>query len=204
MRIIFMRFSTILFTALLGASMAGSATVEAGGSAEIRDIEAERERSLKAIKAFAGNLQSELQKALKEGGTLNAISVCNTRADIIAGDISREHGLHIQRVSLKNRNPGNAPNDWQKRVLENFEFLKLKGEPVSGLTFSEVVENGPEKQFRFMKAIETGPICIQCHGPTISDEVKERLDHLYPEDKARGFRPGDIRGAFVVTRDISP
>jgi len=32
------------------------------------------------IKAFGGKLKGELQKAMKAGGPLNAISVCNTKA----------------------------------------------------------------------------------------------------------------------------
>jgi hypothetical protein len=50
-------------------------------------------------------------------------------------------------------------------------------------------------------------------APALADEVKvslkewqevnERLAELYPEDTATGYAVGDLRGAFVVTRDLS-
>lgn len=167
-------------------------------------IETEKQRSADAIKDFAGRLQAKLKKALQKGGAVNAITVCNSEAVLIAQDVSQKRNLSITRVSLKNRNPANAPNEWQEKVLEEFESRKSKGEHVSELTYIDIAEIGTKKQFRFMKAIPTGPICIKCHGPDIADEVKNRLDELYPDDKARGFRPGDIRGAFVVINDVSP
>jgi hypothetical protein len=53
-----------------------------------------------------------------------------------------------------------------------------------------------------MQAIPTGALCLQCHGENISPEVQAELARLYPEDKATGYSAGDIRGAFVVTRDL--
>lgn len=165
-------------------------------------MEAEKQAAMAAIQEFAGKLKAELKQALKEGGAVYAISVCSTRAQEIGREVSEKRNLNVGRVSLKNRNPANAPSDWQKEVLEKFERRKNDGEPVAELTFAEVAEIEENRQFRFMKAIPTGAICIKCHGQEISTEVKNRLDELYPGDRARGFRPGDIRGAFVVTRDV--
>ncbi len=166
------------------------------------DINAEKKRSVTAVKTFASSLQAELKEAMEEGGATNAITVCNTRADAIAMDVSKKQGLNIMRVSLKTRNPDNAPNEWQKKILEDFEYRKLNGEPITELTYAHVAGIEAGKEFRFMKAIPTKVICITCHGADIAPDVKERLDQLYPNDNARGFRPGDIRGAFVVTRNL--
>ena len=205
----FLTTTMILVTAIFFNAHAESITVQeaqhgtnpSSVSADI-DINAEKQRSIEAVKAFATSLQAELKNGLKEGGAINAITVCNTRADLIAMNVSEKQNLTIKRVSLKNRNPDNAPNEWQKQILENFENRKLSGEPVAELTYADVAEIVTGKQFRFMKAIPTKAICITCHGENISADVKDRLDQLYPNDKARGFRPGDIRGAFVVTRDL--
>jgi L-lactate utilization protein LutC len=205
----FLTTSMILVTAIYSDAHAASNTVQEARydthppniSADI-DIDAEKQRSMEAVKAFATSLQAELKKALKQGGATNAINVCNTRAGLIAMDVSEKQSRTLKRVSLKNRNPDNAPNEWQKKILENFENRKRSGEPVAELTYADVAEIETGKQFRFMKAIPTKAICITCHGENISAEVKDRLNQLYPNDKARGFRPGDIRGAFVVTRDF--
>jgi hypothetical protein len=53
-----------------------------------------------------------------------------------------------------------------------------------------------------MKAIPTGDVCLLCHGAQLAPGVSQVLTELYPEDKATGFSMGDIRGAFVVTREI--
>ena len=53
-----------------------------------------------------------------------------------------------------------------------------------------------------MKAIPTGGLCLQCHGTAIAPKLAEKLSELYPEDKATGYSEGEIRGAFVVTRQL--
>jgi len=116
--------------------------------------------------------------------------------------VSLERGLELSRVSLKNRNPANAPEEWQKEVLESFENQRAAGEDPASLAWSGVAEVDGKQQFRFMKAIPTGTLCLQCHGKNISPEVKAKLAGLYPEDKAIDYSAGDIRGAFVVTRTL--
>ena len=151
-----------------------------------------------AIKAFATELKGELQTAMKAGGPVNAIGVCNTRAPEIAKTANAKGKLNISRVSLRNRNANNAPDAWQKVVLEDFEKRKAGGEMVKMIDYSEIVETSSGKEFRYMKAIPTGEVCLNCHGSNIRDDVKVKLDKLYPNDKARSFKLGDIRGAFYV------
>ena len=198
----------VLSMAMLTLTVLCITTENSGIAAQPEEIDAqlvqtETQRAKQAIKTLATELQAELKKALNEGGPVNAITVCNTKAHQIAANISSDLDLTLKRVSLKNRNPDNVPNEWQKKVLADFEERKRNGEPVAELTYTEVLATGSGKEFRFMKAIPTGPICVKCHGTEISDEVKTRLDQLYPNDKARGFRPGDIRGAFVVISNIT-
>ena len=156
-----------------------------------------------AIKDFAGSLQAVLKTTMQAGGPVAAIGVCNTQATPISRRVAVEHGMALSRVSLRNRNPANAPNDWQTRVLEDFEKQHAAGKDVTTLAWSETVQSGGGQEFRFMKAIPTGAVCLNCHGTNISADVSGVLADLYPEDKATGFSEGDIRGAFVVTRKIS-
>jgi len=155
-----------------------------------------------AIKLLAGNLQTELKGAMQSGGPVAAIAVCNTRAMPITQRVASEQGMHLGRVSLKNRNPVNAANEWQAAVLKEFEQQKEAGKDVTTLAWSETVRVDGEQEFRFMKAIPTGGICLSCHGTTLSPEVSQVLAETYPQDRATGFEKGDIRGAFVVTRTL--
>jgi hypothetical protein len=155
-----------------------------------------------AIKTFAGALQAELKTSMQSAGAVAAIAVCNTRAMPIAAQMSAENGMLLSRVSLKNRNPDNAPNSWQADVLRSFEEQKSAGADPVSISWSETVNSGQGREFRFMKAIPTAGVCLVCHGTAISQDVSHKLAELYPQDKAVGFSEGDIRGAFVVTRKI--
>jgi hypothetical protein len=155
-----------------------------------------------AVMAFASALKSELVSAMQSGGPLNAIEVCNTRAPEIARQASLDNGMKLSRVSLRNRNPDNAPNDWQTAVLQDFERSRQAGEAVDRLSWSTTAQTGQGHEFRFMKAIPTAPLCLACHGETLQPEVAAKIEELYPADKATGFQAGDLRGAFVVTRQL--
>ena len=155
-----------------------------------------------AIAAFAGALKAELTTAMQAGGPLNAIEVCNARAPAIAAAVSLEQGMSVSRVSLRNRNPENAPNEWQSAVLREFETRRAAGENPEALSWQEWADADGGQEFRFMKAIPTAPLCLACHGEALAAPVADRIGELYPADKATGFREGDIRGAFVVTKAV--
>ena len=156
-----------------------------------------------AIQSLAGALQTELKSAIGSGGPVSAIEVCNTRAMPITREVAAENGLGLARVSVKIRNPANQANEWQTAVLEDFERQRAEGKSVDSLVWSETVTTGSGQEFRFMKAIPTGDICLLCHGTAISPEVGQVLARLYPSDRATGYQAGDIRGAFVVTRQTA-
>ncbi len=151
-----------------------------------------------AIKTFAGALKGELKAALKSGGPAKAIEVCHTRAPEITAQVAMEQGMMLRRVSLKNRNPNNAARGWVKNVLEDFEQKKAAGADPKTLEFQQVVSEDGKPVLRYVKAIPTQKLCLTCHGSDLPEDVAAKLKALYPEDKATGFKVGDIRGAFVV------
>jgi len=159
--------------------------------------------SKQTIGKFAKTLKGELKKAVKEGGLANAIGVCNKKAMPIAENISKENGFTIKRVSIKNRNSKNVPSEWQRKVLENFALKHAAGGDLKKMAYAKIVETDGKKQFRFVKAIPTGKLCMKCHGEKVDAKVEAKLAELYPDDKARGFKQGDLRGAFVVTKDLN-
>ena len=166
------------------------------------DIDTEINQARSVIRTFAGTLKGELQAGIKAGGPVTALEVCNTNAPQIAMKVATETGMQVSRVSLKNRNPDNAPNVWQKAILEDFEIRNAAGADPTTLEFSEVVEHDGNKEFRFMKAIPTGGVCLACHGESLASDVQETITTLYPDDKATNFKLGDLRGSFVVTKTL--
>ena len=78
---------------------------------------------------------------------------------------------------------------------------KAAGEDPATLAYGAVVDDAQGKRFRFMKAIPTQPVCLTCHGgDSVPAEVEAKLRQYYPDDQARGFKAGDLRGAFTLAK----
>lgn len=166
------------------------------------DVDELASASREAVAQFAPLLKQELVTALEAGGPVNAIQVCSEIAPDIAATVSRDAGLTVARTSLKYRNPDNAPDDWEREVLQDFESRRAAGESAEALEHYELVESGGDRRFRYMKAIPTAELCVRCHGTQLGAEVEAKLEQLYQEDQARGFEVGDIRGAFTVSKGL--
>lgn len=160
------------------------------------------QQSRQIIQKFAKGLKGELKAAMKKGGPVNAIEVCNTKALKMTEAAGKENGVTLSRTSLKLRNQDNAPQAWEKAVLQDFAERKSQGESPKKMEFSDIVEVDGKKQFRYMKAMGIAKACLNCHGEKALPAVEEKLARLYPDDKARGYNVGDIRGAIVLTKDI--
>jgi hypothetical protein len=184
---------------IAGVAVAGCLTAFAAFADDAQDRAA---KSREAVKEFAGGLQNALQSAMKEGGPVKAIEACNKVAPGIAADISRKNNWDVGRTSLKVRNSNNAPDAWERAVLEKFEQRKAAGEDPTKIEHFEVVTEGGKKHFRYMKAIPTAEICTKCHGTAIDPAVGAKLKELYPNDQATGFKVGDLRGAFSIVQPM--
>jgi len=191
-----------LFRALCAAGLLAAATTLPAADTDGSATDALTAQATESVAAFASALKAELTAAMQAGGPLQAIDVCHVRAAAIAREVSEQQGMNLSRVSLRNRNPANAPKRWQKTVLETFEARRAAGEDIAGLTWQSTVPVPGGQEFRFMKAIPTAPVCLACHGESIAPPVAEKLAELYPDDAATGFQEGDIRGAFVVTHRL--
>jgi len=153
------------------------------------------------VKEFAGALQSELQAAMKAGGPVQAVDVCHSRAPAIAAELSAKYGWQVERTSLKRRNADNTPDAWESETLQQFEVRKAAGEPAAQLEFAAPVMIDGTQGFRYMKAIPTKAICLTCHGgDTVPPAVAAEINRYYPDDQARGFSEGDLRGAFSLLK----
>ncbi|MDO8988425.1 MAG: DUF3365 domain-containing protein [Sideroxyarcus sp.] len=163
------------------------------------------EESRAIIGPFAQQLQAENKKAIKEGGPDSAIKVCKDIAPKMAGDLSRQHGIKLTRVSLKVRNPllGTA-DEWEQKTLKQFEERIAKGEKPETLEAAEIVTEPARKYYRFMKGIVMQKGCLGCHGSAdvIDENVKARLAEDYPHDRATGYAEGQVRGGISIKRPL--
>ena len=160
-------------------------------------------QSRAVTQAMLKELGQKLQSSMAEGGPINAIGVCHLQAPDIANRASTNSQAKISRVGTRARNPVmGVPNDWQAKALAQFDAALARGEKPADIEFSETVNTASGKEFHFAKPIVLQPMCVSCHGSPeqISPEVKAKLNELYPNDKAVGYQPGQLRGAVVLSR----
>lgn len=158
-----------------------------------------KQEAIGIVKQFGGKLKPELKRALTDGGPAHAITVCSERAPAIAQQLRDQTGWYIKRVSLKARNAKSAaPDAWEAAVLQEFDRRQAGGETAAKMAQAEVVDG----RFRFMKAQGVEAVCLTCHGATVKPEVEAALADKYPDDTARGYTLGQIRGAFSLARDL--
>ena len=155
------------------------------------------------IKQFAGRLKGELVAAMKADGPAAAVGVCQSAAPTVTEEVNgNAQGWKIGRTALKLRNRDNKPDAFELKVLQQFEKQRAAGADPKQIAHKEIVNVDGKPVFRFMKAIPTGQVCLKCHGAAIKDDVRVQLKDLYPDDQATGFKAGDIRGAFTLSRPL--
>jgi uncharacterized protein DUF3365 len=181
--------------AILSASAIAMAEDETASRAAL----SQQARNL--VSVFSEKLKHRLVEAMNAGGPVTAFEVCKIAAPVIAREVSKED-WSVGRTALKLRNPQNKPDEWERQTLELFAAQKAKGADAATLERTELVEVNGVRTFRFMKAIPTGELCLSCHGSEPQDPVRAKLNQLYPADQAVGFKLGDIRGAFTLSKPL--
>jgi hypothetical protein len=180
--------------ACLGAFTLPALADEAQLLAEGREIPKKMQPKLLEV------LQGEIQKS----GYVGAISVCREKAPQMAKALSEQTGWSIRRVSLKNRNPKAVPDAWEKAVLEDFERRLAAGEDPAMIDKGEQVSVDGKPMYRYMKALPTQNLCLNCHGnaDALGLGVEDKLKELYPDDKATGYGKNQIRGAITARKAL--
>lgn len=114
----------------------------------------------------------------------------------VANDFSLMTGHKLKQTSLKLRNPDNAPDEWEVKVLRLFE----SSEYPKGSGFGENLVKGDKKIYRYMKPIYVEKACLECHSTKekIRPEIREFLEERYPYDHAFGYKEGDVRGGISI------
>ncbi len=161
------------------------------------DISVYEKNSIFVIKELSHKLKTTVKSVMQKSGAIEAIEYCNIAALDLTEEVAIDSALVLKRTSLKYRNNHNAPDNWELSVLKRFEKRKSDGEDINLITESAIIDS-PEKIFRYMKAIPTGKPCLTCHGAEIKSNIVAKINELYPYDKAKNFKVGDIRGAFSV------
>jgi two-component system NtrC family sensor kinase len=96
---------------------------------------------------------------------------------LVSNLLTEERGIRVRITSLTPLQPANAPADWEKSALREFEGGKKEVYEVTGPSDRPI--------FRFMSPMKVEPSCVRCH----------------PEHRNR---PEDIRGGVSVSFSFVP
>jgi hypothetical protein len=148
---------------------------------------------------LSDQIRSLLSEELKKGSFAGAVEACSSKAQTATRVFAARERVSIRRVSLKYRNPADAPDSWETLRLRELEEQHKNG-AMPPEVHEEVTVKGV-KSLRYLKPITIQAMCLTCHGSPeqIPADVKKVLNARYREDKATGYKAGDLRGAISVT-----
>jgi hypothetical protein len=161
------------------------------------------DESRRVVIQVTRDLRNQLVKEMQVSGPLRSMIVCKFTCPEIISASSRRTGWRVSAVSLKPRNPAmGMPDEWEQRVLLEFDRRVAKGEPADGLEFVEVVTQPLGKFLRYARAMPVESMCLKCHGAkeSLPDAVRAQLAVDYPFDEAVGFSTGQVYGIVAVKR----
>jgi len=151
-----------------------------------------------AATALGQGLMKALLARLDTGGPDSALAFCADSAQALTARYQLA-GVDVHRTSLRVRNPSNAPDSVEVRVLEYLAGLKTTG-PLP-TEFVEVRQSGDgTREVRYFRPVMVAAGCLNCHGAVdgIKPSIRAVLAARYPEDEAVGYAEGDLRGVVAV------
>ena len=122
-------------------------------------------------------------------GLPEAIAACRVQAPAIAESLSQQ-GVRVGRTSHRLRNPANTAPAWVAAILA--DYLENSDDREPRRIALDATHAG------YVEPITMQPLCTTCHGDELAPDVAGKLAEMYPEDRATGFAPGDLRGVFWV------
>ncbi|HHC11418.1 MAG TPA: DUF3365 domain-containing protein, partial [Campylobacterales bacterium] len=101
----------------------------------------------------------------------------------------------VRRTSLLTRNENNKPDALDKAIME--EIISDMNKTNIDVSKPLMVET--PTSYRVYKPLFVKPVCLKCHGTIkdVSAKVQKAIISKYPNDKAVGFKQGDLRGVIV-------
>jgi len=114
-----------------------------------------------------------------------------------AKTVARDSGWVVQQLAEKYRNPAHQLDSIAAQAYDRFE-----ANPGQTALWRRATLNGTEG-WRYFHRITVEPSCLACHGPKVERPAFIRAG--YPDDRAYGFSPGDLRGLYAVfVPDVRP
>lgn len=140
-----------------------------------------------------------LMNAISERGLEYALGFCNVNALAITDSLSSYYDVEISRISDKNRNSLNAASEDERLMISKFSEDFFNGE------FPQPNVIKIENRAIFYQPILVNENCMKCHGKLseqIDKDLYAKILELYPDDKAVGYEPGQVRGLWKLVFNL--
>jgi len=115
---------------------------------------------------------------------------------------AEEMGIKFKAPKIQPRNPANAPDDLEVKVLE----MLAKKDTGNGPTPEHYEVDTKSGYIRYFKAVRLTKECEWCHGdPKLSKEYWGNDQGLDPTGlKMEGWKAGEVHGAFEIFTPLAP
>lgn len=136
-------------------------------------------------------LVKNLTHKIQEGGIESAIEFCNVEAIPLTKKMSEKFSVEIKRVTDKPRNIRNLSSEEELQFINGYKKQILAGEKIKP-TITETY---------YYEPLVTNALCLQCHGEkgkNISADIAKKIENLYPEDLAFGYKENEVRGLIRI------
>lgn len=149
----------------------------------------------KASAALVQKLGGELKAVMQKDGPVEAVNFCSKNAISLTHEVSKAHGVKLKRVTLQQRNPLNRPNSEEIEIMNTWGSKMGKGEQPTAVLAPKV----PAGYTYYKPILINNDVCLKCHGAVDSSApIGQALKVSYPNDRATGYKMGDLRGMVVV------
>ncbi len=201
-----MRLAKIALLLLLSAAASACSRERSPAVAALAPVvdSATVARAQAAASTLGPDLAAMLQHAIRDGGPASAVAVCADSAQTVTARHARD-GVGIRRVGTRLRNPANAPDTLEARVLAYFAERMAAGTvPDEMIGVAQTGENGGW-ELRYLRPIVLQEFCTTCHGArdSFAPDLRAIIAERYPTDSAVDYLAGSLRGAISVRVPLS-
>lgn len=116
-------------------------------------------------------------------------NVCGAVAKRVK-EISKKEGVIIRHAAVRYRNPLNAATPQEAYLINKFDINR------NSRDFWDTAVIDDKGYLLYARPIFVEEACLSCHGP---GEARPRfIAEKYPDDRAFGFKTGDLRGIILI------
>jgi len=148
------------------------------------------EISKEVLKGFMKTFKPTLKAVLKDMEAPEAISMCTHNQSVNNYSKTLPKGISLRRITSKTRNENHiAKTELESKTLHEMDILK-----------KPIIKKVNNNYFQFYKPLIVKQACLKCHGSIeqIGETSLSIIKKNYPNDKAIGYKTGDVRGVFLV------